>query len=75
MEDIKKLIRNNLVSKYDPIIDEFLVMDQGLARVKVKGKEGNYIRTQLQKRINSRGLEEELDVSVVNGECYLEKKG
>jgi hypothetical protein len=50
-------------------------MDQGLVRVKVKGKEGNYIRTQLQKRINSRGLEEELDVSVVNGECYLEKIG
>lgn len=61
-------------SKYDPILDDFLDMDENLVEVHVEEKEANYLRTQLKKRIEARGLEDEVDASVVNGICYLEKK-
>jgi len=61
-------------SKYDPIVDEFLEMDEDLVKVHVEEKEANYLRTQIKKRIDRRNLEEELDASVVNGICYMEKK-
>jgi hypothetical protein len=39
--------------------------------VEVAGKEANYVRTQLKKRIDARDLK--IDVSVVNNKVYLEK--
>ncbi|MFP3950558.1 MAG: hypothetical protein ACLFVP_00210 [Candidatus Bathyarchaeia archaeon] len=66
----RKYIRR---SKYDPIIDEFIDMGEDLVRVEIEEKEANYLRTQLKKRIDVRGLQEEIDASVVNGVCYLEK--
>jgi hypothetical protein len=58
-------------SKYDPIIDKFLEGTNRLVVVEVAGKESNYVRTQLKKRIDAKGLK--LNVSVANNKVYLEK--
>ena len=60
-------------SKYDPILDEFLNGKNSLVSVEIRGKDANYIRTQLKKRIDARGLSKKIDVSVVNNKSYLEK--
>lgn len=60
-------------SKYDPILDAFLESEDNLVTVEVKGKDANYLRTQLKKRIDARGLQKKIDVSVVNNVAYLEK--
>ena len=59
-------------SKYDPILDAFLEQDHQLVQVTVGEREANYIRTQLNKRIEVRSLEN-IKVSVVNNVGYLEK--
>ena len=59
-------------SKYDPIIDAFLESEDKLVTVEVLGKDANYLRTQLKKRIDARGLKN-IEVSVVNNVVYLEK--
>jgi hypothetical protein len=59
-------------SKYDPILDAFMEGDEGLVEVNVIGKDANYLRTQLKKRIEARELKG-TKVSVVNNSCYLEK--
>jgi hypothetical protein len=61
-------------SKYDPIIDSFLEGEHDLVKVEVSGKDANYLRTQLKKRIDARDLQSEVEVSVVNNIAYLEKK-
>ncbi len=61
-------------SKYDPIIDKFCDGKSNLVRVDVPGKEANYLRLQLKKRIEARELDEQIEVSVVNNAAYLEKK-
>jgi len=61
-------------SKYDPIIDKFLNGKSGLVKVEVTGKDANYLRTQLKKRIDARELNSKIEVSVVNNIAYLEKK-
>jgi hypothetical protein len=61
-------------SKYDPIIDKFLGSKSKLVKVEVTGKDANYLRTQLKKRIDARDIRSEIDVSVVNNVTYLEKK-
>jgi hypothetical protein len=60
-------------SKYDPIIDKFLSGKSGLVKVEVTGKDANYLRTQLKKRIDARDLNSKIEVSVVNNIAYLEK--
>lgn len=60
-------------SKYDPIIDKFLSGKSGLVKVEVTGKDANYLRTQLKKRIDARDLNAKIEVSVVNNIAYLEK--
>jgi len=59
-------------SKYDPIIDAFAEGEEDLVEVNVTGKDANYLRTQLTKRIDARNLRN-VKVSVVNNVCYLEK--
>ena len=59
-------------SKYDPILDAFLGSSNNLVSVNVEGKEANYLRTMLNKRIEARNLTG-IKVSVVNNVCYLEK--
>lgn len=60
-------------SKYDPIIDSFKSSRYQLVNVDVKGKEANYLRTQLNKRLEHLKLTKKIEVSVVNNVCYLEK--
>lgn len=60
-------------SKYDPILNAFMEGDAGLVEVSIEGKEANYLRTQLNKRIEARGLDG-VKVSVVNNVTYLEKE-
>jgi hypothetical protein len=60
-------------SKYDPIIDKFLSGKSALVKVEVSGKDANYLRTQLKKRIDARDLNSKIEVSVVNNIAYLEK--
>ncbi len=60
-------------SKYDPILDSFLESDNNLVTVDVENKDANYLRTQLNKRIEARNLTNEVKVSVVNNVAYLEK--
>ena len=59
-------------SKYDPIIDTFVKGEANLASVKVEGRDVNYLRTQLNKRIDVKNITN-IKVSVINGICYLEK--
>ena len=59
-------------SKYDPILDAFMSGTEGLVTVGVPEKDANYLRTQLNKRIEARRLSG-VKVSVVNNTCYLEK--
>ena len=59
-------------SKYDPILDAFMEGEEDLVEVNVSGKDANYLRTQLNKRIDARNLRN-VKVSVVNDVCYLEK--
>ena len=61
-------------SKYDPIIDRFMSGKSSLVKVEVEGKDANYVRTQLKKRIDARTIGEKVEVSVVNNVAYLEKK-
>ena len=58
-------------SKYDPILNSFLEGKDKLVTVSVPGRDGNYLRTQLKKRVDARDLK--IDVSVVNNKVYLGK--
>ncbi len=59
-------------SKYDPILDAFIASTDTLVEVSVADKDANYLRTQLNKRIEARSLRD-IKVSVVNNVAYLEK--
>ncbi len=59
-------------SKYDPVLDAFISGPNNLVKVEVPGKDANYLRTQLNKRIDARNIHT-LKVSVVKNICYLEK--
>jgi len=59
-------------SKYDTILDAFIEGAEDLVEVSVEGREVNYIRMQLGKRIEVRRLKG-VKVSIVNNVCYLEK--
>ena len=59
-------------SKYDPLLDAFISDTDTLVAVTVPDKDANYLRTQLNKRIEARKLSD-VKVSVVNNVCYLEK--
>lgn len=56
-------------SKYDPILDAFITSNRTLVGLEIE-KDGNYMRTQLVKRVNARKLG--VIVSVVNDTVYLE---
>lgn len=60
-------------SKYDPIIDQFIESNKALVTVDVEGKNANYVRSKLDKRIELRGLQDKLEVSTISGVLYLEK--
>lgn len=60
-------------SKYDPILDVFMSGEHNLVKVEVENKDANYLRTQLNKRIEARDIGDKVKVSVVNNVAYLEK--
>jgi len=60
-------------SKYDPIIAAFLDSPDNLVEVNVEGKDANYLRTQLNKRIEVKDIKDQVKTSVVNSILYLEK--
>ena len=60
-------------SKYDPILDRFMSDEYNLVKVEVENKDANYLRTQLNKRIEARDIVGKIKVSVVNNVAYLEK--
>jgi isocitrate dehydrogenase kinase/phosphatase len=61
-------------SKYDTILESFMESDHSLVKVEVPDKDANYIRTQLNKRLEALKLQGKVEISVVNDICYLEKK-
>jgi len=69
--DDKPSRKFNKASKYDPILDRFLVGRDRLVTVEVTGRNPNYLRMQLKKRIDARQLA--FKVSVIEDEVYLEK--
>jgi len=60
-------------SKYDPVLDAFIERADNLVAVTVEGKDANYLRTQLIKRIDARKITN-VKASVVNNVVYLEKE-
>jgi len=69
--DTKPSRRYRKGSKYDPILDAFMAGFDTLVAVEIPDKDANYLRTQLNKRIDARNLN--VKVSVVNNVAYLEK--
>ena len=59
-------------SVYDPIIDQFLESGQELVEISVEGRKAGYVITQLDRRIETRGL----DIIASRGGdfVYLERK-
>jgi hypothetical protein len=61
-------------NKYDPILDQFCEGSSSLCKVEVSGKNANYVRLQLKKRMDTRELSKQVKVSVINNSVYLERK-
>jgi len=59
-------------SKYEPILDAFILGEANLVQVSIVDKDANYLRLQLNKRIEDRNLGN-IKVSVINNVVYLEK--
>jgi len=59
-------------SKYDPVLDRFIERAAKLVEGSIEGRDANYLRTQLNKRVDARNIRN-VKVSVVNNVCYLEK--
>ena len=57
-------------SKYAPILDRFIGGEHDLVKVAVENRDANYMRVQLIKLIEARGLEDRVKASVANGELY-----
>lgn len=61
-------------SKYDPLVEKFMKSSAKMVELEVTGKDANYLRTQVNKRIEAKKLTAKMSVSVVNNKIYLEKK-
>ena len=60
-------------SKYDPIIDRFLEIEDELVSLDVEGKKPYYLVAMLNRRIKARELDDRIKASAVNKCVYLEK--
>jgi len=65
----KKYMKGSI---YDPIIDQFLESGQELVEISIEGKKPGYVVTQLDRRIDIRGLN--IIASRGGGFVYLERK-
>jgi hypothetical protein len=70
---VKPARRYRKGSKYDAIIDAFLEGKDPLVDCTIEGRDANYIRTQLNKRIEAKNLVKKMKTSVTNNVLYLEK--
>jgi len=59
-------------SRYDAVLEGIKKSLDPMGIISIPNKEANYIRTQLQKRINALGIKN-IKLSVVNNQCYYEK--
>jgi len=59
--------------EYDKLIDQFMEPGHKLVEITVENRKANYVRNILRKRINERGLEEQVRASYVDDWVYLEK--
>lgn len=59
-------------SRYDTVLEAIKKSTDAMGIITIPNKEANYIRTQLQKRINALNVKN-LKLSVVNNKCYYEK--
>jgi len=73
--DLEKKFRRKFskVSKYDPIITKFCEGTFALCQIDALGKNANYVRLRLSKRIDARGLDKQITISVVNNIAYLKE--
>jgi len=62
-------------SKYDPIIDRFLMENHDLVKVEVKDKDVGYMRINLNRLIISRGMKDRVKASVVDGGSTPRRSG
>ncbi len=69
----RKQYRPRGSGKYAPIIDAFLQSEHKLVKVEDTGKEANYLRVQLKRVCDQRGLTS-VKLTVRNKEVYLEKE-
>ncbi|GAH38107.1 unnamed protein product [marine sediment metagenome] len=65
----KKYLKGSI---YDPMIDQFLESGHNLVQITVERKKASYVVTQLNKRIEKRGLD--IVASWADDIVYLEKK-
>jgi len=59
--------------EYDKIIDQFMESGHNLVEMTVENRKANYVKQILHKRIDERGLEEQVKASHVDEWVYLEK--
>jgi len=59
--------------EYDKIIDQFMESGHNLVEITVENRKANYVKQILHKRIDERGLEEQVKASHVDEWVYLEK--
>jgi hypothetical protein len=61
------------LSNSDSILDAFIVTNDAAVEVIVEGQDPKYLRSQLDRRIKARYLEDFIEVSVVDRKLYLKK--
>ena len=62
-----------LEDQYDKIIDQFIEGEHKLVEITVENRTANYVSNMLNKRIDERGIEEQVKASYVDEWIYLEK--
>ncbi len=60
-------------SNSDSILDAFIITNDAAVEVIVEGQDPKYLRSQLDRRIKARFLEDFVEVSVVDRKLYLKK--
>ena len=65
--------RYKKVSKYDRIINSFMISRNEISEIEIKGNV-SYIREQINRRIKKRKLEKKIAVNVINSKLYISIK-
>jgi hypothetical protein len=73
LESMEKREPRYTMDQYDGIIDAFLESGCELVEIAVEGRKPSYLERILKKRIEEKGLEDDIEASRVNEWVYLEK--